>query len=342
VREKLAIPAERVGEFQKGLQKLPGVNESVVLNTCNRLEVYCVLQAGATEQPVEKFICDFQNFPLSEFHSHRHAIWNRQAVEHLLEVASGVDSQMVGETEIFGQVKDAYAFAAEHKSHGPVLHRIFQKAFQAAKHIRNSAPIGHGQISLTSVAIDLATKIFGSLDKSRVLVIGTGEIGEKAARAFSGRGAKDLTVLSRQMERAQALAESVGGRPGTFEELSVALKQHDIVIGSTNTTDPIVTTETLHEIIRSRRLRPLFLIDLGVPRNFDPGAGDLESVFVYDLDDLVRIADDNLASRRAAIAKCKDIAQERAANIWERIATRLLVENPDGSSRSFAPREQIT
>jgi glutamyl-tRNA reductase len=341
-REKLALQPEQLSAFHQGLHELPGIQESLVLSTCNRLEVYCVLAAGATEKPIEQFVSSFQSFPLSEFLTYRQVLWNCDAVEHLVAVAAGVDSQMVGETEIFGQVKNAYAGAAELQTQGAVIHGVFQKAFQAAKHIRNTAPIGEGQVSLTSVAIDLATKIFGSLTKVRVLVVGTGEIGEKAVRAFSGRGAKDLTVLSRNLERAQTLAQAVGAKSGTFDDLNHALQTHDIVIGCTQTQDPIVMAESLHAITRKRRLRPLFLIDLGVPRNFEAGTADLDSVFVYDLDDLVRIADDNLASRRTAITRCREIAREKAANIWDRILSRLSVESAKDPARSLKTREQVS
>lgn len=341
-REKLALQPERLSAFQKGLHELPGISESLVLSTCNRLEVYCVLSAGANEEPVEDFISSFQSFPATEFRTHRHVLWNRDVIEHLIAVAAGVESQMVGETEIFGQVKAAYADAARLNTQGAVLHGVFQKVFQSAKHIRNSAPIGEGQVSLTSVAIDLATKIFGSLATVRVLVIGTGEIGEKAARAFAGRGTTELTVLSRELGRAQVLAKAVGAKPGTFVELNHALLTHDIVIGCTQTQDPIVMAGSLHAITRKRRLRPLFLIDLGVPRNFEAATAGLDSVFVYDLDDLVRIADDNLASRRTAVARCKEIAREKAGNIWDRVLPRLCIENANGATRSLETREQTS
>lgn len=341
-REKLALQPEKLREFHQGLHELPGILESLVLSTCNRLEVYCVLAAGATETAVEQFISTFQSFPPSEFLTYRHVLWNRDVIEHLVAVAAGVESQMVGETEIFGQVKNAYADAARLKTQGAVIHGVFQKAFQAAKHIRHTAPIGAGHVSLTSVAIDLATKIFGSVSEVRVLVIGTGEIGEKTVRAFSGRGATDLTLLSRNLERAQALAKAVGAKSGTFDDLNDALQTHDIVIGCTQTESPIVMAENLHAITRKRRLRPLFLIDLGVPRNFEAATAELDSVFVYDLDDLVRIADDNLASRRTAIARCKEIAREKAANIWDRILSRLSIESSKKPARSLNTREQTS
>lgn len=343
LREKLAVAPERLTEFYAGLRQVPGVREAVLVSTCNRFEVYGVLAPLAVEAPVDEFVCRFQDFPATEFLQRRFLAHNQDAVQHLIEVACGADSQIVGEVEILGQVKTAYAQAMTQATTGPIVHRVFQKVFQAAKHIRTATPIGEGQVSIATVAVDLAGKIFGGLAASRVLVIGTGEVGEKTMKALYSRGATAITVLSRTRERAEALAALVGAKAGTLAEIEALLPDHDIVIGCTSSPQPVVGAELIERARRGRRLRPLFLIDLAVPRNFAAATGGFDSVFLYDLDDLVRIADENLAARRAAIGRCRQLAQERAHRIWEHVAPRLngsapLLKTEDG----FPAQEPVT
>jgi glutamyl-tRNA reductase len=342
VREKLAVAPERIARFYTGLRAVPGVREALLLTTCNRLEIYGVLAPGAGEAPVDEFVCGFQEFPVPDFISRRFVAHNEEAVRHLVEVACGADSQIVGETEIFGQVKAAYATATGHAGVGPVINRVCQKAFQAAKFIRTATPIGEGQVSIATVAVDLASKIFGDLSSSRVLVIGTGEIGEKTMKALHSRGAAAITVLSRTPDRAQDLAAIVGARAGTIDQIGALLPEHDIVIGCTRVPQPVVTAGLIHAAQRGRRLRPLFLIDLALPRNFEPAASRLDSVFLYDLDDLVRIADENLAARRAAVSRCRRLAQERAQRIWEGVSPRLNGVTPHPTPDPLLTRESAT
>ncbi len=323
IRERLAIPNDRVNPFYQALRSIPGVNEAVLVNTCNRLELYAVTQSASTDTAIEKFICEYQAFPPAEFREHRFILQNEHAIRHLLEVAVGADSQLVGEAEIFGQVKDAYARAVDHAVAGAVLNRVFQKTFQAGKYIRSNVPIGAGQVSVATVSVDLAEKIFGDLRDCRVLIAGTGEVGEKTAKALSSRGVTGITVLSRFAERSAALAATVGGKSGTLDKLAGVLAENDIIVGCTTTAKPIITTAMIQAAARARRIRPVFLIDLGIPRNFDPATADVDSVFLYDLDDLARIADENLATRRGAVDRCRQLAADKATRIWEGVAPRL-------------------
>lgn len=342
IREKLAIAPERVGEFYSGMLRLPGVRETVLVSTCNRLEVYGVLAPQAVESPIDDFLCRFQTFPSQEFVQRRFLALNQDAVQHLIEVACGADSQIVGEVEILGQVKNAYATATAQSAAGPIVNRVFQKVFQAAKYIRTATPIGEGQVSIATVAVDLAGKIFGDLSRSRVLVIGTGEVGEKTMKALHSRGAKAITVLSRFAERAQNLAAMVGARPGLLDQVGALLPEHDIVIGCTSSPQPVVTAALVQAAQRGRRLQPLFLIDLAIPRNFEPATGKLDSVFLYDLDDLVRIADENLAARRATVSRCRQLAQEKALRIWEGVVPRLDGPRPAPATQDgFAASEPV-
>ncbi len=339
IRERLALPTERVGAFFTSLRTIAGVKEAVLVNTCNRLELYAVTDSPATDAAIESHLCVFQAFPPAEFQEHRFVLRDEQAIRHLIEVAVGADSQLIGEAEIFGQVKDAYARAVPHGVVGAVLNRVFQKSFQAAKYIRSNVPIGAGQVSVATVSVDLAEKIFGDLRDCRVLIAGTGEVGEKTAKALVSRGVTRMTVLSRFAERSAALAASVGGQSGTLDRIAAVLAQHDIVVGCTTTATPIITAAMIHGIGRTRRIRPVFLIDLGIPRNFDPAAAEVDSVFLYDLDDLARIADENLATRRGAVDRCQQLAADKAAHIWEGVAPRLPRERSAMAGETVAASE---
>lgn len=323
VREKLSVPPEQLPELHQIVRTTPGIAEAMVLNTCNRFELYCVSHGDDAEAALEHSLCNFRRVAPETFSRHRFVLRDVAAVTHLLDVAVGVESQLVGEAEIFGQVKAAYSSATSHATVGPILNRVVQKCFQAAKYIRSNTPIGEGQISVATVTVDLTQKIFGDLSACRVLVLGTGEVGEKTVKALNSRKAKSITVLSRQLERAKALAATVNGTAGTFEQLSALLPKHDIVVGSTIVDTPIITGPTVSELMRSRKLRPLFFVDLGMPRNFDAKLANLSSVFLYDLDDLARIADENLASRHAAMERCKRLSRERAERIWQGVLPRI-------------------
>ncbi|BET68069.1 glutamyl-tRNA reductase [Opitutales bacterium ASA1] len=340
VRERFAVAPDQLAPLHAHLRAVPGVEEVLVLNTCNRFEVYAVLSDHGRDAALEAELCATRGLAPNAFAGYRFALRDAEAVAHLLGVASGIDSQIVGETEIFGQVKNAYARATEFGTVGPVLNRIMQKCFQSAKLVRSSTPIGAGQVSIATVSVDLTEKIFGDLEDCSVLVLGTGEVGEKTVKAMSSRGVRTITVLSRAMERAEALARSVQGRAGTFETLARDVETHDIVIGCTTAQAPVVTGTMVRSLMRQRRLRPLFFIDLGIPRNFDASLAQVDSVFLYDLDDLARIADENLAARRAAVDRCRRLVDERAAKLWEQIEPRLAPVRMAAGANEINPRRQ--
>jgi glutamyl-tRNA reductase len=219
-------------------------------------------------------------------------------------------------------VKDAYAAALAAGSAGPVLHRVFQKTFQAAKAVRSSTAITAGQVSVANVAVELALTIFGDLAEARVLLLGAGEIGEKTARAFLSRGAGTLTVSSRTLGRAMELATVLDATALPFEHFAAHLADYDVVVCSTAAPHAILTAEELAPAMRRRPARPLFCIDLAMPRDIDPAVAKLQNVFLYNLDDLGRIAARNLAARTAELAKARAIAQERAAALWRQISER--------------------
>ena len=320
LREKLALTADKMDVFCNRLNQLAGLREYAVLNTCNRVEFYGLATSAETVENLQREFCAFQGFSDAEFATIRQHALNRDAIQHLLEVSSGLDSQMLGETEILGQVKDAYAAAQTRHSVGPILNRVFQKTFQYAKHVRTHTAITEGQISVANVAVDLATKIFGNLANAAILLLGAGEIGDKTAKAFQSRGARSLTVASRRLERAQELATTLHAAALPFEQWPTHLAHFDIVLCSTAAPETVVTVKTILNAMKKRPARPLFLIDLALPRDVDPAAAEEENVFLYNLDDLAKIAEENLAARTTEMIRAREILTEKADFLWSQIS----------------------
>lgn len=323
VREKLALAGEAAEAMRADLRGLPGLAEFVVLNTCNRVEFYGVGAGAETVEAVERAFCTRQRFDLEEFRSFRLRLTGCEAVQHLLEVAGGLDSQMLGETEIFGQVKAAYAEAQSRGFAGPVLHRVFQKAFQAAKAVRTETAITSGQVSVASVAVELALDIYGALEPARVLLLGAGEIGEKTARAFLSRGAGRLDVASRHIERAAQLAEGLGAAALALDRAVARLGEYDIVVCCTASPVAVLHVAEVERVMEARASRPLLLVDMAMPRDVEGQVGDLPGVYLYNLDDLARIADENSRARCAEVSKARAILQARAETLWEKAQSGL-------------------
>ena len=323
VREKLALDEARAADLAARLRATTGVREFALLNTCNRVELYGVAQSAETLAAMRSTLCAVTGCTPAELDAAVALRQNHEAIAHLFAVASGLDSQIVGETEILGQVKQAYDGALEKKWTGPVLNRVFQKTFQAAKHIRTHTAIGAGQISIATVAVDLAGRIFGELASTKVLVVGAGEIGLKTVQAFQSRGAASITVASRTLAKAEEAAARAGGWAMSLAELPEAVAGADVIASSTSSPDFILTREMVAAGIRRRPARPLFLIDLALPRDIDPAVASLANVFLYNLDDLAEIAESNLAQREAEVAKCHAILAERTAQLWPAVAHSL-------------------
>ncbi|HEY1793121.1 MAG TPA: glutamyl-tRNA reductase [Opitutaceae bacterium] len=320
VREKLALSSE--ADMRAELLAVPGVRELVILSTCNRVEIYGVGSESAAGL-VQAGYCRRQDFDPAEFQRIRIRLSDRDAALHLFEVASGIDSQLLGENEIFGQVKDAYAAAQSGNGTGPVLNRVFQKAFQAAKHVRTHTGISAGTVSIANVAVDLASSIFGSMGAAKILVLGTGEIGEGTARAFRSRGAVNLSVSGRTPEKATAVASQLGGATVKFEERGERLADFDIVVCSTASPEAVLSAFEVVKAMRRRPARPLLLIDLAVPRDVEASAARLENVFLYNLDDLAKIAEENRKLRAEEIQRCRAMLAERADALWSRVGPML-------------------
>jgi glutamyl-tRNA reductase len=323
VRERLSLDANSTDALRGELAAIAGLREFTVISTCNRVEFYGVAETPTAAAEVQARYCARQRFAPAEFEQFRLSLSGFDAVRHLLEVTAGLDSQMLGETEILGQVKEAYGTAQARGHTGPVLNRVFQKAFQAAKHVRTDTAISEGQVSVANVAVELALNIFGDLKSTRILLLGAGEIGEKTAKAFQSRGAGSLSVASRRLERAMELANTLGAFAMPFWLMPVKLDEFDVVVCATSAPDTVVTAAAAHAAMRKRPARPLFFIDLALPRDVDAAAAKLQNVFLYNLDDLAKIADENRAAREAEIGKCRALLATRADALWRHIEPRL-------------------
>ncbi len=322
LREKLALTPVRLPVFHQAAAALPGLRELAVLNTCNRVEFYGTADSTEVVARLRETFCSFQGFQADAFADISTQATGLAAIKHLLSVASGLDSQMLGETEILGQVKDAYAAAQTQRTTGPVLNRVFQKTFQHAKYVRTHTAITEGHISVANIAVDLALKIFGDLASTRILLLGSGDIGEKTAKAFQSRGASALTVASRTLGNAMELATQLGATALPWEHVSAHLADYSVVVGSTAAPAAVVTLADTVAAMKKRPADPLFFIDLALPRDVEPAVAKLENVFLYNLDDLAKIAGENRAARAAEVVHAHKIVVEKAAALWKQIESQ--------------------
>src|SRR5687768_7874205 len=313
VREKFAFNEAEIPATLEELRRRGIVSEGVIVSTCNRTEVYAVTTAPEREalEHVRAFLIEKRNYQQA-LNGELYLYSEPNSLEHLFKVACGLDSMLLGETEILGQLKKAYELALQHKHTGARLNKAFQRAFNVAKHIRTCTNIQRGSVSVASAAVELAEKIFSNLNEHHVMVIGAGDTSEKTARALLSRGAKSLLVSNRSFERAGALAAELGGRAVSFENWTTEFQNIDIVISSTAAPHHILDRAKLEPIMKARRNRPLLLIDIAVPRDIDPEVNFLESVYLYNIDDLQAIADNYMKQRQDEIAKCEAIIREKA------------------------------
>ena len=317
LRERFAFAETKIPDALKSLRNL-GLAEAVILSTCNRVEIYAAtaLEPGEVFAELKRFLVTTHAFdePLSD---ELYTLAEPQSLQHLFKVACGLDSMVLGETEILGQLKQAYALAQQHGHTGVRLNKAFQRAFHVAKHVRTHTSIQRGSVSVASAAVELAEKIFNSLQEREVLVIGAGDTSEKTARALRSRGARSIIVASRSHERAAALANELGGRAVPFDDWAAEFEKIDIVISSTSAPHHILDRAKLEPLMKGRKQRPLLLIDIAVPRDIDPAVNFLENVYLYNIDDLQAIADDYLKQRKDEIARCEAIIAEKVQTLLE-------------------------
>ena len=306
VRERFAVRDSEVGELLAQLRGIEGLSGAVMLSTCNRVELYA--SSLCPLRTLEGFRSILNVRTGLEVPLYHHV--TPQAVRHLFRVASGLDSMVIGETEILGQVKRAYSLASEAGAATRSLHRLFQHAFRVAKSVRTETQITSGPTSVGSVAVELAGKIFGSLEGKRVMILGAGEISERTARSMQSRGVRSVIVSNRTYERAAQLAAEIGGMALHFDHWEKAFADIDILISSTHAPHAILTPEKLAPLMRLRRGAPLFVIDLAVPRDADPSINELDGVFLYDIDSLEQIATQSLDIRRQEVIRCESLIDE--------------------------------
>ncbi|MDW7710054.1 MAG: glutamyl-tRNA reductase [Deferrisomatales bacterium] len=313
-REKVAFAGDCLHEALRGVRDVPAVREAVILSTCNRVEIYAA--ARHRDEGVEglcRFMADYHRVPDPDLRPHLYVYAGADAVRHVFRVASSLDSMVVGEPQILGQVKDAYEAAAEGAATGLVLNRFLHKAFSAAKRVRTETRIAQSAVSISFAAVELARKIFGSLEGKHVLVVGAGEMCELAATHLMENGVTGVQVTNRTLARAEALAEKLRGRAVPFEQFRAHLHEVDIVISSTGAPHLVVDVEDVRSAMKERRQKPMFLIDIAVPRDIDPRINDLPNVYLYDVDDLQGVVDANKKERAKEAEKAEQVVAEEVA-----------------------------
>jgi glutamyl-tRNA reductase len=333
VRERLAIPAGRLADATRTLLHHPGIREGLILSTCNRVELL-TLQDGAQEGSSEtgktdllRFLHEYFSVPSSDIQPHLYEFRETEAVRHLFRVASSLDSMVVGEPQILGQVKEAYTVAREAGAVSTHLESLLQRTFTVAKKVRTETQIGSSSVSIASVAVDLARKIFGSLQGKTVLLVGAGKMSELAARHLIEHGASSILVSNRTHDRAEALAGTFLGSSAStavipFEQIYEQADRADIVITSTGAPEKIFGRSHGQHFLHRRRNRPMFFIDIAVPRDVDPSMNEVDGCFVYDIDDLQQVAAANLADRSREAAAAETIVSREVDKYHERLQSR--------------------
>lgn len=321
VRERLDFSSRDVGAAVDALASRSSAAESVVLSTCNRSEIYVASPSPARVRgEIVEFLTDYHGLPLETFEPHLFSLTDQEAARHLFRVAAGLESLVVGEPQILGQVKDAFQAAAERRCAGPILRKLFHSSFAVGKRVRTETALGEGAVSISFAAVALARKIFGRLTGRRVLVVGAGEISTLTAQHLRAQGVGEMTIASRTVVHAEALASAVGGHAIAWEQMPAALAHADIVLTATGSQRPIITRAHVDAATGRRRRDPLFIIDVAVPRDVESSVGDLEQVFLYNVDDLQSIVQENLSRRGAEVERAERIVDDELARFlaWQR------------------------
>ncbi|MDB4810358.1 glutamyl-tRNA reductase [bacterium] len=305
VRERMAIPETELAERCSLLTKEEGFYESVIVSTCNRIEIYCVADEKMYLSLEKCFEISLKSGDFSQLDNYKYK--GKEVMRHLCRVASGLDSMVLGETEIFGQLKKAYSVAQSSDNTSKVLNKLFQSSFMIAKNVRTNSKITRGATSVGAAGVDLAEKIFGDLKRCNVMVIGTGEMGQIVAKTLIGRGVKSLEVVSRSLENATQLAKEMGGTPYQLNDGISRLSIIDILITATSSPTTILHKNMVDAIFNKRRGRPLFIVDIAVPRDVDEEITEIPGVYLYDMDALQRITSSARTRREEQIEICENL-----------------------------------
>lgn len=334
IREKFTVSDSRIPELLQTLLTRGYLEEGIILSTCNRFEVYGVTSLFEHSLVgLERFLSEQKGFSLEELEKCWYAHEGKEAVKHLFKVASGLDSMLFGETEIQRQVRDAYEKTRNHGFTGSVLNRLFEKALNAAKAVREKTGLANVKTSVGAYAVEVARKIFGeTLAAKRLLVLGAGEIGEKVACHFASSGILSIAVASRSYERAAHLSNAVGGTALSLDQLPDVLPNCDVVISSTKCPKILLRREVVGEALTRRQGNPIFFIDLSVPRNIDPGIHQLPNAYLYHLDDLEQMVAQGIEVKKSDLMQCEEIIEGKALHFMKWLETL-----PEESVRQNSP-----
>ena len=322
IREQVAFPADHMGEALRQLADRPGVREAAILSTCNRTEIYC--NAETTETPVI-WLAEYHRLKLSEFEPYLYTLPEAQAAKHAFRVASGLDSMVLGEAQILGQMKTAVRQAEQAGTLGLLLHKLFQRTFSVAKEVRSSTEIGANSVSMAAAAVRLAERIFPRISDQAVLFIGAGEMIELTATHFAAQRPRRIVVANRTLERAELLAGRYGGSGITLNDLPDVLAEFDIIVTSTASPLPIVGKGMVERAIKVRRHRPMFMVDLAVPRDIEAEVGEMDDIFLYTVDDLGAVVREGLDAREGSVAQAEAIIDASVVSFMQWIESRSVV-----------------
>ena len=322
VREQVVFSPDALGHALRDLLTRPKVKEAAILSTCNRTEVYV---HGTEPQPVVRWLEDFHRVPKDSLAPYIYTLPREQAVTHAFRVASGLDSMVLGEPQILGQMKQAVRHAESAGSLGLVLNRLFQRTFAVAKDVRTQTDIGSASISMAAAAVKLAERIFPALADQRLLFIGAGEMIDLTATHFAARNPRSITIANRTLERGRELAARFGAEAITLNEMPDRLHEFDVIVTCTASTLPILGKGLLERVVKARRHAPVFVVDLAVPRDVEPEAAELDDVFLYSIDDLSNIVRGNLQIRKEAVAQAEEMIAAQAGSFLRWLEGRTVV-----------------
>ncbi|MEK7788903.1 MAG: glutamyl-tRNA reductase [Planctomycetota bacterium] len=311
IRERLAFNGQKLEEGLQRIKTLPDVKEAVILSTCNRVEIYAaVTNAASAHEAIKNFISEFHGIDRSTLETSLYAYEDINAVRHVFRVASSLDSMIVGEPQILGQIKDAFDFSLQKKTTGILLNKLMKKTISVAKRIRTETKIAENAVSISFAAVELAKKIFTDLSTKSFMLLGAGDMAELAARHLMSSGVKDVLIANRTYESGEKLAKEFNGRAVRFDDFIHEIVNTDIVICSTGASKYVLMKEQMQKVMKERRHKPVFIIDISVPRNIDPSINDIDNVYLYDVDDLHGIVDTNKLERQKEAEKAEGIIAE--------------------------------
>lgn len=326
LREQLAFTPQTLPEALHSLKKLPIVEEAAILSTCNRTELYCVVtestekNSNNTDMSLIQWFSQFHGMDGLQISKHLYLYKHEETIRHAMEVASGLDSMILGEPQIVGQMKDAYALASKHGTIGRLLGKLYERAFAVSKQVRTDTEIGANPVSVAFASVSLAKQIFGELNDSTVMLIGAGETIELTARHLHAQGIKHMIIANRSVERAQRLADEFKGEAIGLQHIGEHLHRCDIVIASTASPLPILGKGTVERALKQRKHNPIFMVDLAVPRDVEAEVSELDDVYLYTVDDLQSVIEQNLQSRQEAARQATEIIDNQVATFldWQR------------------------